>query len=88
MNYKLLETAQLYDFRHFLNRKGRKDLRKVHKENKLSIVRNGSTLWPWTFDFRHFFSLLSLRLLSFVLNENLQTQQNTHRISAKTNSIY
>jgi|Laugresbdmm110sd_1035091.scaffolds.fasta_scaffold478419_1 hypothetical protein len=44
MNYKLLETAQLYDFRHFLNRKGRKDLRKVHKENKLSIVRNGSTL--------------------------------------------
>jgi hypothetical protein len=26
----------------FFNRKGRKDLRKVRKENKLSIVRNGS----------------------------------------------
>jgi hypothetical protein len=34
----------LYDFRHFFNRKGRKDLRKVHKENKLLIARNGSTL--------------------------------------------
>jgi hypothetical protein len=44
MSYELLKTAQLYDFRHFFNRKGRNDLRKVHKENKLSIVRNGSTL--------------------------------------------
>ena len=44
MSYELLETAQLYDFRHFFNRKLRNELRKVHKENKLSIVRNGFTL--------------------------------------------
>ena len=44
MSYELLETAQIDYFRHFFNRKGRKDLRKVHKENKLLIVRNGSTL--------------------------------------------
>ena len=44
MSCELLETAQLYDFQHFFNRNVRKDLRKVHKENKLSIVRNGSTL--------------------------------------------
>ena len=44
INYQSLEMVLLYDFRHFFNRKGRKDLRKVHKENKLSIVRNGSIL--------------------------------------------
>jgi hypothetical protein len=32
----------LYDIRHFFNRKGRKDLRKERKENKLLNVRNGS----------------------------------------------
>ena len=44
MSYELLKTAQLYNFRHFFNRNERNDLRKVHKENKLSIVRNGSIL--------------------------------------------
>jgi hypothetical protein len=44
INYRSLEMVLLYDFRHFFNRKGRKDLRKVHKENKLLIARNGSTL--------------------------------------------
>ena len=48
MNYKLLETAQLYDFRHFLNRKGRKDLRKVHKE-----INYQSLEMVLLYDFRH-----------------------------------
>ena len=44
INHQSLEMVLLYDFRRFFNRKVRKDLRKVHKENKSSIVRNGSTL--------------------------------------------
>ena len=44
MIYKSVEICLIPLGTDFFNRKGRKDLRKVRKENKSSIFRNGSTL--------------------------------------------